>query len=149
MGSQHPTENKMGVVLQEGPAQITSVSPLSHAKGHREEQRTHVRTLVLLIPRYGNPDQNGHREPIDPTLLDKTLTEIRTYFSGYTSYRTEGWYRDGETGEEFFDEHIRFEIDCPFNDSGKVLLTSWKRKLEDRFHQRCIYMKLLGPVICV
>jgi hypothetical protein len=63
------------------------------------------------------------------------------------SVRTQGWYRDEETGEEFFDEHIRFEIDAQFNDADKEFLRLWKQTLGRRFRQRSIYMKLMGPVV--
>ena len=110
---------------QKGPAPLdqalhqTTFGPSHNQDGHHSDGGIQLQTLVIHLPLYHNPDPNGHQEPVAPALLNETVAEIRRRFSGYTSYRTVGWYRDEETGEEFLDHIIRFEIDAPFDDDER------------------------------
>lgn len=122
---------------------VSSEHPHRFNNGRCGNGQSHLQTLVIHLPLYFNPDGDGRVKPVEPALLDETLEEIRSYFTGYTSYRTKGWFRDEETGEEFSDETMRIEIDAEFNNSDRVFLRRWKQRLEARFAQRCIYMKIL------
>lgn len=105
-----------------------------------------MRTLTLLLPLYYNPGRNGFRTEVESWKLEKTESEIRKYFSGYSVSQTSGWYRDSTTGEEFRDCHLRFDIDLPFPPSTEVFLRQWKRLLQERMMQKSIYMKLSDPI---
>lgn len=104
-------------------------------------------TLTVLIPRFYNPDRHGIRKPIEPEKIEETEREMMGYFSGYQKFLIEGGYRDRGTGEEFYDALIRFEIDAEFDSGDRAFLNAWKQTLEERFQQRVIYMKLIGPVV--
>ncbi len=106
-----------------------------------------LRTLVLMVPLFYNPDTRGFRKPVEGGKIGKTEEEIRRRFSGYSKYRIAGWYRDNETGSEYEDQLLRFEIDAVFSESDERFLRLWKRLLARRFQQQAIYMKLSGPVI--
>ena len=88
----------------------------------------------------------GIRRPVEAEKIEQTQRELKQEFSGYSKSRVEGWYRDENTGKEFDDEHIRFEIDAVFDGSKIAFLTAWKRTLECRFKQHEIYFKLSGAV---
>lgn len=103
-------------------------------------------TLTVLIPRFYNPDDRGVREPVEAEKIEETEQEMLGYFSGYQKFLIEGTYRDSETGEEFHDALVRFEIDAEFDHMDRAFLEVWRQTLEERFQQQLIYMKLVGPV---
>jgi hypothetical protein len=128
------------------PMRMGNERPHGMANGWHKNGKGQLRTLVIHLPLYHNPDGEGHVNPVDPSLLDETFREIRTYFTGYTSYVTAGWFRDTETEEEFSDETMRIEIDARFANTDRYFLRRWRQQLEARFDQRCICMKILGSV---
>ncbi len=105
-------------------------------------------TLVVLIPRFYNPDSEGIRRPVEPEKILETVREIRAQFSGFCRSGLAGWYRDESTNEEFTDRLLRFEIDFVPDRRRLVALKSWKRTLERRFEQRSIYFKFMLGVVC-
>jgi hypothetical protein len=143
--SRHAGEHNGLALLDEALPQ-TTVGSSHNQDGRHSNERIQLQTLVIHLPLYHNRDHNGHREPVAPPLLNETVAEIRRRYSGYTSYRVTGWYRDVETGREYPDEIIRFEIDALFDEDERVFLNGWKHQLEVRFEQRAIYMKISGPV---
>lgn len=104
---------------------------------------------MILIPLYYNRDAAGVRRPIEAPKLEQTELEIRRRFSGYSKSRIEGWYRSEQTGEEFNDELIRFQIDGALDGADVEFLRRWKAVLEDRFDQEAIYMTLSGRFIAL
>jgi hypothetical protein len=96
---------------------------------------------VLHIPRTYNPEADGVCREVEHWKHALTRHEIRRFFSGYSSFKISGWYRDPENGKEYWDHHTRFEIDLNFPFFQK-LLRIWKKMLERRFSQDSIYMKL-------
>jgi hypothetical protein len=109
-------------------------------------ERATLRTLTLLIPRRYNADESGNRQRIERSKLARTIREMKSFFSGYSSFRTTGWTSDGKPGG-IRDHHFRFEMDLLLTASVVMNLRTWKRILEDRFRQDTIYMRLSGPVI--
>jgi hypothetical protein len=115
-------------------------------KGATTPERATLRTLTLLIPKRYNVDPSGIRRRIEWSKLARTLREMKSFFSGYSSFRTTGWTSQGKTGG-IRDHHFRFEVDLLLTHSVVLNLRTWKRILEDRFQQDTIYMRLSGPVI--
>jgi len=107
----------------------------------------HWQTLVLLIPLFHNPLPDGFRKPISKALLLRTMDEMQAMFSGYTLNRAMGWYVDGDSGVS--DDLIRFEIDGIFMGHDLRKLHEWKKKLERRFRQDYIYMRLVPSGVAV
>ncbi len=104
-----------------------------------------LQVLVILLPRYYNPDGNGKRVPVERSAFEQTFAEIRQYCSGFRLYEGQGWCH-GLRFRGDFDEHIRIEIEAVLSDADVVFLKNWKRQLEIRFRQDSIYMSLYGPV---
>lgn len=94
-------------------------------------------TLIVLIPRFYNPDRSGNRKEVEQLKLKLTETEIRRLFGGYTVLSCIGW--DSLTHVE--DSHLRFEVDLSKR-AALNRLRDWKRILERRFRQSKIYMKI-------
>jgi hypothetical protein len=105
------------------------------------------RTLVFCLPLFYNP-AGGTSVPIESEKFDETEREIRRNFSGYSRFPISGWYRDDNTGEEFVDQLLRFEVDGTFTGDQLAYLKRWKRELEIRFAQRAIYFKFTGRETC-
>lgn len=126
---------------------VTSTSPAaplhysSHEK-YQEQQQAQPQTLILLVPLSYNPDADGVRTPVEPWKLSLTEREVRLFFDGYSTFQIRGWYRDPETHEEYWDLLLRYEIDLAIFPSSKNLLSAWKARLQRRFRQQAIYMKL-------
>ena len=109
-------------------------------------ERATLRTLTLLIPRRYNADESGIRRRIERSKLRRTIGEMKSLFTGYSSFHTTGWTSDGKPGG-IRDHHFRFEVDLLLTSSVVSNLRSWKRILENRFQQDTIYMRLSGPVV--
>lgn len=105
-------------------------------------------TLVILIPRFYNPDTNGLRAAVEPQKIAQTIREMQQQFSGYSRSHIEGWYRDDSTQEECSDQLIRFEVDLLIDRPKLEALSRWKKTLELRFRQRSIYFKFMAAVLC-
>jgi hypothetical protein len=109
-------------------------------------ERAILRTLTLLIPRRYNTDTSGTRRRIEWWKLSRTIREMKSFFSGYISFRTTGWTSGGKPGG-ICDGHLRFEVDLLLTQSAVLNLRAWKRILEERFQQDTIYMRLSSPVV--
>ena len=111
--------------------------------GHWKNNPHHWQTLILLMPLFQNPDSYGHRKPISPFLIERTVDEMRNLFSGFTLSRAEGWYWNERSRIGVPDELVRFEVDGVFTGNDLYLLRTWKKKLQRRFMQDYIYMRLV------
>jgi len=103
-------------------------------------------TLVILIPRFYNPETDGIRRAVEADKIMQTVREIRRQFSGYSRFAIHGWYRDDDD-EEFSDRLVRFEIDFLPDRRRLESLKAWKKTLERRFRQRAIYFRFT-PAVC-
>jgi hypothetical protein len=118
---------------------------VNRTNGNWLAARAPLRTLIIHLPLFHNPDASGYRKPIEPRVLKQTLAEIEGLFIGHTAYRVKGWCRSSRPGGDS-DQHIRFEIDARIGIRQKRLLRAWKEILELRFHQDGIYMRITGPI---
>jgi hypothetical protein len=112
----------------------------------RHAGQTQLQVLVILLPLYYNPDENGKRVRVEPCAFERTFAEIKQYCSGIRLYEGVGWCHSLRFRGDI-DEHIKVEIDAFFNAEDLASLKNWKQKLEIRFHQDSIYMSLSGPVL--
>jgi hypothetical protein len=147
--NRYPLHNtRIAVPSEDTETRTATTRPSVRGDGSPPPMQTGIAlTLVVLVPRFYNPDRQGFRKPVEPEKLVETEREMLDYFSGYQKFLIEGGYRDPGTGEEFYDALIRFEIDAECESGNRAFLNAWKQTLEERFQQRCIYMKLVGPVV--
>lgn len=111
--------------------------------GRWKDNPHHWQTLILLLPILHNPDHNGYRKPIAKFLIDRTIHEIQSLFSGYTLTRAMGWYWDDVSAAGLSDDLVRFELDGVFTGNDLRALHDWKKKLKRRFKQNYIYMHIV------
>ena len=104
--------------------------------------RPALRTLILLLPRFRNPDATGLRRKIELHTWKTTLREVKTFFSGYQAFRVRGWNREDNVRDDLY----RFEVDLPVTRVEAALLRQWERTLALRFEQRAIYIKMSDMV---
>jgi hypothetical protein len=101
-------------------------------------KKANLRTLVVLLPTYYNPDAMGERKEIEPEKWRITMAEIERRFSGYQQIKIIGWNRDDNVKDDLF----RFEIDLLATPAKVAAILRWKYVLKRRFKQRSIYMRL-------
>lgn len=153
MGSEAPNRyplhtTRITVSSEDTETRTAIIRPSVRGNGASSPAQTAAfRTLVVLIPRFYNPDRQGFRKLIEAGKIEETEREMLDYFFGYQKFLIEGGYLDAGTGETFYDTLIRFEIDGEFDSEDRAFLNAWKQILEERFQQRAIYMKLVGPVM--
>lgn len=114
----------------------------SHNPKNRLSERTFrrredLRTLVVLLPTYYNPDALGARKKIEPEKWRVTMVEIEQLFSGYQQLHITGWNREDNVKDDLY----RFEIDLIVTPAKAAAMLRWKHALERRFEQRSIYMR--------
>lgn len=138
MGSEVPIRYP----LDSAKAALLSTGPDGRAAIVRPSIRGRF-TLTVLIPRFYNPGEEGVRRPVEPKKIRETEQEMLEWFGGYQRFLIQGGYRDPVTGEDFFDESIRFDIDAEIDHDDHAFLDEWRETLAERFRQRAIYMKLV------
>jgi len=106
-----------------------------------------LRTLTVLIPRSYNANGLGARVPVEQAKLFQTASEIKQYFSGYICKSVAGWQKDNRNPRGCNDSHWLFEIDTALSPELIEFLQNWKRRLQMRFRQRQIFMRLSSQVI--
>jgi len=100
-------------------------------------KRANLRTLVVLLPTYYNPDAMGARKKIEPEKWRATMVEIERFFSGYQQMHINGWNSEDNVKDDLY----RFEIDLIVTSAKVATILRWKHVLERRFKQRSIYMR--------
>lgn len=107
-------------------------------------------TVLLRFPLFYNPDASGHRDPVgDEKFLD-TADEIARQFGGGTLFvfrhdPPRGFWWD----EGFVDRDVLalIEVDVPDTTESREWLRTYARDvLRERFRQKAIYLKFVGPV---
>lgn len=126
------------------PTRVRNI--LRRRERSKNRDKATLRTLTLLIPRSYNPNAQGMRKPVELSKLVRTFREIRQLTPGYSLLRTEGWYRDRDTGKGIRDRHFRFDIDLLVTPTVKESLRAWRKTLELRLEQQSIYMILSKEV---
>ncbi len=117
--------------------------------GHLKDNPQHCQSFILLLPLLQNPDPKGYRKPVSNILIERTIEEMQRMFSGYTLTRAMGWYWDETKSAGVSDELVRLEVDGVFAGSDLRELHEWKKKLQRRFRQDCIYMRLVASGVAI
>jgi hypothetical protein len=108
-----------------------------HTKRPKAQKRTTMCTLVLLLPRFYNPDSTGARRKIELHKWKITIREIERIFPGYQRFRVKGWNREDNVRDHLY----RFEVDLFITRKMASLIRDWKSVLARRFKQREIYIR--------
>ncbi len=107
-------------------------------------------TVLLRLPLFYNPDLSGHREPVEDGKFLDTADEIARQFGGGTLFV----FRDDPPRGFWWDEGIvaqdvlaLIEVDMPDTTESREWLRTYARDvLRERFRQKAIYLKFVGPV---
>jgi hypothetical protein len=107
-------------------------------------------TVLLGLPLFYNPDASGRREPVEDEKFLDTADEVARQFGGGTLFvfrhdPPRGFWWD----EGFVDRDVLslIEVDVPdTTDSREWLRTYARDVLRERFRQKAIYLKFVGPV---
>jgi hypothetical protein len=125
-----------------GEAVDAQVSDFFHESPHKLPTKQYLHTITLLIPLLQNSNKLGIRFPTSPRKIRQTLRELQAHFSGFTLSFGLGWCAD----DEMWDPHLCVDFDAESTLDLQRYIVWWKKLLEDRFHQRSIYMKLSSPI---
>ena len=107
-------------------------------------------TVLLRLPLSYNPDASGHRAPVEDSKFLDTADEIARQFGGGTLFvfrhdPPRGFWWD----EDIVDRDVLalIEVDVPDTTESRQWLRTYARDvLRERFRQRSIYLKCVGPV---
>lgn len=96
----------------------------------------------VLLPRFYNPDQLGHRRSIEPAKVQETLDEIRNAFGGYTlnDLPITGSWLNPKTKENMEDSHTSIWITAENKPETISKLKQLKEEWKARFEQEDIMM---------
>src|SRR5437867_3964372 len=107
-------------------------------------------TVLLRLPLFYNPDASGRREPVQKEKFLDTADEIARRFGGGTLFvfphdSPRGfWWDEGIVGTDVL---ALIEVDVPDTADAREWLRDYARNvLRQRFRQRAIYLKFVGPV---
>lgn|ERR1039458_4371717 len=105
-------------------------------------KRATLRTLVLLLPRFRNPDAAGSRRKFELHKWKATLREIKEIFPGYQRFPVKGW----NPVDHVRDDLYRFETDLFVTPAIAKMIRRWKPVLKRRFEQREVYVRICNGV---
>jgi len=108
-------------------------------------------TVLILLPVYYNPDERGHRQPVEDEKFTQTAEEIAI---GRQEGGTLHIFREGSPQGFWWDRGIVardvlaiLEVDMRDTPENREWLKSYTRAvLLQRFRQRAIYLKFVGPI---
>ena len=107
-------------------------------------------TVLLRLPVFYNPDAEGHRAPIEDEKFLETAHELARRFGGGTLFL---FRRDPPQGfwwdEGVLDRDVLALIEVDMLDTAESrqwLRTYARNVLRERFRQKAIYLKFVGPV---
>jgi len=107
-------------------------------------------TVLLRLPLFYNPDDAGHRALIEDEKFRDTADEIARQFGGGTLFifRHDAprgfWWDQGIVDRDVL---ALLEVDVPNTAESREWLRAYARNvLMNRFRQRAIYLKFVGPV---
>lgn len=107
-------------------------------------------TVLLRLPLFYNPDASGHREPVEDDKFLDTADEIARQFGGGTLFVFRHdpprgfWWDEGIVDQDVL---ALIEVDVPDTTESRERLRTYARDvLRERFRQRAIYLKFVGPV---
>ncbi len=114
------------------------------------ERASRLITVLIRLPLFYNPDARGEREPVEDEKFVRTADEIAQKFGGGTLFT----FREGEPRGFWWDRGIvdrdilgLLEVDVPDIPEARAWLRTYARDvLLERFRQKAIYLKFVGPV---
>jgi hypothetical protein len=116
-----------------------SAARIHHSGVRRPATGSLLRTVTIHLPLLYNPTRFGVRLPIGFWKLRRTLREMQARFSGFTLSLVLGWCRE----DGVWDPAFRIEFDAEYSSRLVTELDLWKQRLQSRFVQRSIYMRVL------
>jgi hypothetical protein len=107
-------------------------------------------TVLLRLPVFYNPDAALHRAPVEDDKFLNTADELARRFGGGTLFvfrrdQPRGfWWDQGIVDRDVL---ALIEVDVPDITESREWLRAYARDvLRERFRQRAIYLKFVGPV---
>jgi hypothetical protein len=107
-------------------------------------------TVLRRLPLFYNPDAAGHRGPVEDESFLDTADEIARRFGGGTLFVFRHdpprgfWWDQGIVDRDVL---ALIEVDVPDTAGSREWLRAYAREvLRERFRQRAIYLKFVGPV---
>lgn len=108
-----------------------------------------IKTVLIMLPLFHNPDANGVCAPIEEELFFQTAEDIAQRFGGglihkYNPSSIGFWWDKGVLNK---DEMAVLEVDIQDSEESRQWLRKYlKDVLTKRFKQKAMYLKLVGPV---
>ena len=114
------------------------------------ERSAGIVTVLMRLPLFYNPDVQGEREPVEDEKFVQTADEIAREFGGGTLFV----FREDEPRGFWWDRGVvdrdtlaLLEVDVPDTPAARAWLKTYARAvLRERFRQKAIYLKFVGPV---
>ena len=107
-------------------------------------------TVLLRLPMFYNPDAAGYRAPVEDDKFLDTADELARRFGGGTLFlfRHDAprgfWWDQGVVDTDVL---VLIEVDVPDTTESRDWLRAYARDvLLERFRQKAIYLKSVGPV---
>jgi len=107
-------------------------------------------TVLLRLPVFYNPDATGHRASVEDDKFLDTADELARRFGGGTLFifrhdPPRGFWWDQSVVDR--DVLALIEVDVPDTTESRDWLRVYARDvLRERFRQKAIYLKFVGPV---
>jgi hypothetical protein len=106
--------------------------------------------VLLRLPLFYNPDAAGRRAPVEDDKFRDTAEDLARRFGGGTLFvfRNEPprgfWWDQGVLDRDVL---VLVEVDVPDTAETRAWLRAYARDvLRQRFRQKAIYLKFVGPV---
>ncbi|SRR6266545_4956864 len=107
-------------------------------------------TVLLRLPLFYNPDASGRREPVEGEKFLDTADEVARQFGGGTLFVFRHdpprgfWWDEGVVDRDVLG---LIEVDVPDTTASREWLRTYARDvLRERFQQKAISLKFVGPV---
>ena len=107
-------------------------------------------TVLLRLPLFYNPDVTGARAPVEDAKFLATADELAHQFGGGTLFLSRDdaprgfWWDRGVVDRDVLG---LLEVDVPDTEEARAWLRTYAHDvLCQRFRQRAIYLKFVGPV---
>ncbi len=107
-------------------------------------------TVLLRLPVFYNPDAAAHRAPVEDDKFIGTAEELAQRFGGGTLFVFRHdpprgfWWNEGIVDRDVL---ALIEVDVPDTEGSREWLRTYARDvLRERFRQKAIYLKFVGPV---
>ena len=107
-------------------------------------------TVLIPLPLFYNPEERRQRRPVEDEKFKQTADELARRFGGGMLHR----FRENPPQGFWWDRGIidrdtlaLLEVDVPDTPENRAWLKAYAREvLRERFQQKAIYLKFVGPV---